>query len=88
MKISWLNFFDGEPCTGFPNRWLVWRLPSKWWKLWQWWKTIDISDCCKKHDEACSTIVFLKCLYGRKIVGTPVIVLVAMAACVIKYGKA
>jgi len=26
------------------------------------WKGIDISECCKKHDETCSTGKFFRCL--------------------------
>ena len=86
--MKWLNFFDGEPCTGFPNSWLQWRLPSRWWKLWQWWRVIDLSPCCEIHDEECSTKEFAKCMLKVKAVGSIIIVSIASVACIIKYGKA
>ena len=86
--FKFLNFFDGEPCTGFPNHWIQWRLPSKWWKPWQWWRVIDISPCCAGHDIECSTKVFAKCMWKKRVVGGVIIVTVATTACIFLYGKA
>lgn len=36
-------------CTGFPEVWLG----------------VNISDCCKKHDDTLSTSKFFKCLRGK-----------------------
>jgi len=51
-------------CTWFPEFWL------------QWYKTkyfipflrkVYIGDCCKIHDEKCSTSAFIKCLWKKHI---------------------
>ena len=84
--MKWLNFFDGEPCTGFPNTWLQWQKP-KLKRFWRVWRVIDISNCCAKHDEECSTKVFWKCMRTKKAVGSLPIVLVASTVCLFKYKK-
>jgi len=87
MKVLWLDFFDGEPCTGFPNHWVQWRLPPKWWKLWQCWRVISIAHCCEDHDKECSTEVFAKCMWKKRVVGGVPIVLIASVVCLFKYKK-
>lgn len=67
-------------CTKFPEYWYVW---ATWYK----WKKVYIGDCCKKHDDNCSTKVFIKCLRKKKVVGRYLITLVAATACLVKYGK-
>jgi len=67
-------------CTKFPEYWYFWI-------SWYRWKRIYIGDCCKKHDENCSTKVFIKCLKRKKIVGRYLITLVASTACLLRYGK-
>jgi len=67
-------------CTKFPEYWYQW---VSWFK----WKRVYIGDCCKKHDDNCSTKVFLKCLKRKSIVGRYTITLVASLACLIRYGK-
>ena len=76
-----------DHCTGFPERWIAWRLPSSYWKLWEWWKIVDISDCCEKHDQECSSVVFLRCMKTRRAVGYTPIVAVASMVCLFRYGK-
>lgn len=85
--FKFLNFFDGEPCTGFPNHWVQWRKPRSAWKFWRVWRVINISHCCADHDEDCSTKVFAKCMASKKVVGTLPIVLVASTVCLFKYKK-
>ena len=84
--FKWLNVFDGEPCTGFPNFWLQWTMPklSRFWRVW---RVIDISTCCAKHDEECSTKVFAKCMWKNRVVGGVPIVTVASTVCLFKYKK-
>jgi len=67
-------------CTKFPEYWYCW---VGWFR----WKKIYIGGCCKKHDDNCSTKVFIKCLKEKKIVGRYAITLVAASACLIRYGK-
>ena len=72
-------------CTWFPEYWLAWRLPSKWWKFWEWWKVVYIGDICKKHDENCGSHGFYKNLWNARIVGAVSIATVASLACWAKY---
>ena len=44
-----MNWFDGEPCTGFPNTWLG----------------VDLTECCKNHDNNLGTHSFYKCLKAK-----------------------
>ena len=67
-------------CTKFPEYWYCW---VSWYK----WKKTYIGDCCKIHDENCSTKKFIKCLIKKKVVGRYLITLVASLACLVKYGK-
>ena len=71
-------------CTGFPEYWYQWYLKWGWLPAW---RKIYIGDCCKDHDEDCSTVVFMKCLWKKNVVGRVPIVGVASTACLIKYGK-
>ena len=71
-------------CTGFPEYWYQWYLgrfniPMI--------RKIYIGDCCKKHDDDCSTKVFINCLKKNNVVGRYAITTVAAAACLLKYGK-
>ena len=84
--MKWLNFFDGEPCTGFPNSWLQWTKP-KLKSFWRVWRVVDISNCCGQHDEECSTKVFAKCMWKKRVVGGVTIVTVASIVCLFKYKK-
>ena len=67
-------------CTLFPEYWLRW-------KTWYRWERVYIGDCCKIHDEQCSTKAFLKCLRKKNIVGRLTITAVASLACLIRYRK-
>lgn len=66
----------GGWCTGFKEYWYNWRF-----------KKVYIGDCCKKHDEKCSTKVFIKCLWKKRIIGTTVITAIASTVCLVRYGK-
>ena len=67
-------------CTGFPEYWYRW-------KTWYSWEKVYIGNCCKKHDNNCSTKVFIECLKKNGIVGRYAITLVASTACLVRYGK-
>lgn len=67
-------------CTMFPEYWYQWE-------TWYKWKKVYIGDCCEKHDEDCSTKVFIKCLKKNNIVGRYLITGVASLACLVRYGK-
>jgi len=67
-------------CTSFPEYWYRW-------KTWYSWEKVYIGDCCKQHDENCSTKRFIKCLSKRSIVGRYVITAAAASACLLRYGK-
>jgi len=71
-------------CTKFPEYWYQWYL-GKFYipKM----RKIYIGDCCKKHDENCSTKAFIKCLKKKNVVGRYAITLVASTACLVRYGK-
>ena len=75
-----MKWFDGGHCTGMPEYWYTW---AKWYM----WKKEYIGDCCKQHDDNCSTKVFLTCLKKKYIVGRYVITLVAATVCLIRYMK-
>lgn len=71
-------------CTKFPEFWYQWYLGRYYIpKL----RKVYIGDCCKKHDENCSTKVFINCLKKKNIAGRYAITLVASTACLIRYGK-
>ena len=65
-------------CTLFPENWYVW---VRWFK----WEKVSISDCCKLHDEDCSTHDFLDCLKKKKIVGYYAIAFGGGIGCWAKY---
>ena len=67
-------------CTKFPEYWYRW-------KTWYRWEKVYIGNCCEKHDENCSTKVFINCLKKNRIVGRYAITLVAATACLVRYGK-
>ena len=67
-------------CTLFPEYWYQWD-------TWYSWKRIYIGDCCKKHDDNCSTKIFIECLRSKKIVGRYDITLAAATACLVRYRK-
>jgi len=67
-------------CTWFPEKWVKWKSLLKW-------EVVDISDCCKKHDNTCSTSQFAKCLRSKKIVGSSIITLGGMVGCIVKFPK-
>lgn len=69
-----------DHCTWFPERWAVW---VKWYK----WKIVDISDCCKLHDEKCSTGSFARCLREKKAVGSLLITLGGAIGCWVQYPR-
>jgi len=69
-----------DHCSYFPEKWAVWVSPFKW-------QIQDISDCCKKHDESCSTHVFILCLWKRKAVGAYLIMLGGLLGCLVKYPR-
>ncbi len=71
-------------CTGFPEHWLQWYIGKYYIPRW---RMVYIGNCCEKHDDDCSTRVFIGCLRRNNIVGRYAITLVASAACLIKYGK-
>jgi len=52
------------------------------------WFGTYIGDCCKEHDEECSTSKFFRCL-KRKIdwIGTIMITLGGALGCLLKYPK-
>lgn len=71
-------------CTSFPEYWYQWYLgkyniPKI--------RKCYIGHCCKKHDDDCSTKVFITCLKRNNVVGRYAITSVAAAACLLKYGK-
>lgn len=74
-------------CTAFPESWVAWRRPSKWYKLWEYMHIVYIDQCCKEHDGTCSTIKFIKCLYRKRALGFELITLGGMIGCAIKYNK-
>lgn len=65
-------------CTWFPEKWITW---NTWYK----WEVVSITDCCKEHDDTCSTHKFLECLKEKKIVGYCLIVLGGAIGCWFKY---
>lgn len=67
-------------CTSFPEHWFAWDGFFRW-------KKVYIGDCCKKHDDKCSTGQFLKCLREKKIVGNLLITLGGSLGCWIQYTK-
>lgn len=67
-------------CTLFPEYWYQW-------KTWYKWEKIYIGDCCEKHDDDCSTRVFIRCLRRKGIVGRYLITAAASLACLVRYGK-
>ena len=69
-----------DHCTLFPEYWAVWVRPFRW-------KIIYIGDCCKKHDEDCSTHAFAYCLWKRRAVGSYLIVLGGGIGCLVKYPR-
>lgn len=58
-------------CTWFPDNW----------------KGVYIGDCCKIHDEECSTSKFLKCLYKKVGLHSVYITAGGALGCWIKYTK-
>jgi hypothetical protein len=65
-------------CTWFPEYWYRW---VKWYK----WEKIYIGDCCKTHDDTCSTSKFLKCLREKRAVGNSIITIGGALGCWAKY---
>ena len=66
--------------------WCTWffeRFPT--WDTWYKFKVIDISPCCKEHDETCSFHKFIKCLWSNKVVGTTWIALGGTLGCIVRY---
>ena len=51
-------------CTLFPEKWVTWKF-----------KVVDISECCKGHDDTLSTGSFYKCLSGKIVLGASLITL-------------
>lgn len=76
MKEDW--------CTGFPEYWYQWYIGKFYIPMV---RKVYIGDCCKKHDEECSTKAFLNCLKKNNVVGRYAILSVASLACLVKYGK-
>ena len=66
-----------DHCTMFPEKWVAWSKYG--------WKVVDISDCCKLHDVACSTSKFAKCLRNKMAVGAWLITLGGAIGCWVKY---
>ena len=58
----------------FPEKWVTWNFT-----------VVDISECCKIHDEKCSTTKFFKCLRERNILGATLITLGGLIGCIAKY---
>ena len=61
-------------CTAFPERWLSWDKGI-----------VNISDCCKIHDDTLSTSKFAKCLRDKKIVGALLITMGGAIGAWVKY---
>ena len=72
-------------CTWFPEKFTAWNKPSKWWKFWEYWKIIDISPCCKIHDDTCSFHGFIKCLWNNRVVATVIIAIGGTIGCIFLY---
>ena len=71
-------------CTMFPEFWYQWYF-TKYYVPWI--RKIYIGDCCQKHDDNCSTKVFITCLKRKNVVGRYLITFVAATACLVRYGK-
>ena len=68
---------EKDHCSFFPEYWYRWT--------WKGFKRIHIGDCCKIHDEDCSTRKFLKCLWDKRVAGTFLIALGGASGCWYKY---
>lgn len=71
-------------CTKFPEYWYQWYIGKFYVPRM---RKVYIGNCCKKHDDNCSTKVFIQCLRKNNIVGRYAITAVASFACLVKYGK-
>ena len=67
-------------CTWFPERWPVWIGSFKW-------RLAYIGDCCKIHDDKCSTSKFFMCLKRKRAVGFKMIVTGGAIGCWIRHTK-
>ena len=52
------------------------------------WKGVYIGDCCKVHDETCSTVKFFLCLKGKVGLFSALLISIGGAlGCMVKYQK-
>ncbi|MCF6330304.1 MAG: hypothetical protein L3I99_01995 [Sulfurimonas sp.] len=77
----------GGWCTSFPENWLAWKKPQNFKECYKIMHVVYIGDCCKEHDDECSTRNFIDCLFRLNIVGATLIATGGFLGCLFKYPK-